>query len=158
MGFLSAILIGSGAIAAVSYVIKGLNTQATGDALTSKIKEVIFKGIKIRNFNAYVNFDISFEHTNPTNKNLTFNYMFLDMFIGDENIAEIRKSDMNKTVYANQVTKIKMPVSVSVKDLGVSVIKVFKSGNIPDKIKIKGNIKVNDFVSEYNEEYPLKKQ
>ena len=157
MGLLTALALGTGTVALVSFFSKAAKTKTAGDSLQSVIKEVKYKGITNAGLNIFINFDVIFEHTNPTGSELIFNYIFLDIKTVDTVLAQIRDENLNKVVKPNGVTQHSIPVSTSLLNVGSSILALLKNGNTPDKIIIVGNIKVNDFVTEYNEVYPLKK-
>jgi len=137
----------------VNYLVDALKTKNAGDKLISEIEGITYKGIKSSN----VNLDLSFKHTNPTNKDLKFDYIFLDILIGESKIASIREQALNKTVAKNAVTKQTIPLKISIWSLAIPIFKILTSGKLPETVKVVGNIKVNDFVTQYNQVYPLKK-
>ena len=137
----------------VNYLVDALKTKNAGDKLVSEIEGIVYKGIKSSN----VNIDLNFKHTNPTNKDLKFDYIFLDILIADKKIASIREQALNKTVAKNAVTKQTIPLKISLWSLAVPIIKIITSGKLPETVKVIGNIKVNDYITEYNQVYPLKK-
>ena len=150
---LLAIGAGVAALFAANYLVDAVKTKNAGDKLTSEISGVKYKGIKSGN----VNIDLNFKHTNPTNKDLVFNYMFLDILVGDAKIASIREQALNKVVAKNAVTTQTIPLNISLLSMALPLLKIITTGKLPETVKITGNIKVNDFITEYNQVYPLQK-
>ena len=130
-----------------------LKTKDAGDKLISEIEGLKYNGIK----NSKVHLDINFKHTNPTNKDLKFDFIFLDIMVGEHKIAEVREQALNKTVAKNAVTPHTIPLQISLFTLAMPLFKIISSGKLPEKVKVTGNIKVNDYITNYNAEYPLKK-
>lgn len=136
------------------FLKDALKTKEAGDKLISEIEGISWKGIK----NSKVHLDLNFKHTNPTNKDLKFDFIFLDITTaGGDKIASIREQSLNKTVTKNAVTQHTIPLQISLLSLAMPLFKIISSGKLPEKVKVTGNIKVNDYITNYNEEYPLKK-
>ena len=136
------------------HLIKdAIKTKQAGDKLISEIEGIVWKGIK----NSNINIDLNFKHTNATNKDLKFDFIFLDIMAGESKIASIREQSLNKLVAKNGVTEHTIPLKISLLSLALPIIKIITSGKLPEKVKVTGNIKVNDYITTYNEEYPLKK-
>lgn len=140
-----------GSAIAVLFLRDALRTKAAGDKLIMDIDKVVWKGIK----NFSINIDIVFKCSNPTGKKLTFNYLFLDIYLDDKAIAKIREENMNLSIPASGSSKLPVSISVPLTSLGSAALNIISTGKIPNKALIKGNLKVNDYTSEYNAEYPL---
>lgn len=151
MGAAGKILVGAVVVGGVILIADAVATKKAGDALKIDIDNVIFQGI--RNSKAY--FDIVFNYTNPTNKKLNFDYVFLDVFIGSYPVAKIREDNLGKVIPANSVAKIVLTSSTSLLQLAFNVVQFFLTKNIPDKVLITGNVRVNQYSVAYNSEYPL---
>jgi len=152
MGAVGNILVGAVAIGGAILIADAISTKATGDALKTDIDNVIFKGIK----GGKALFDIVFKHTNPTNKNLNFDYVFLDVFVGSYPVAKIREQNLGYTIQKNSVTTMPLTASVSLLMLGFDVIQLLMTNKLPDKVLITGNIRVNQYSVPFNSLYPLK--
>ena len=152
MGAVGKILVGAVAIGGAILIADAISTKAAGDALKTDIDNVIFKGIK----GGKALFDIVFKHTNPTNKNLNFDYVFLDVFVGSYPVAKIREQNLGYTIQKNSVTTMPLTVSVSLLMLGFDVIQLLITKKLPDKVLITGNIRVNQYSVPFNSLYPLK--
>lgn len=152
MGTVGKIFTGALAIGAIIFIADAIATKNAGNALKSDIDNIIFKGIK----GGKAIFDIVFKHTNPTNKNLNFDYVFLDIFIGSYPVAKIREQNLGLIIKSNGVTTMPLQAEVSLFLLGLDAVQLLISGKIPDKALVTGNIKVNDYSVPFNSEYPLK--
>lgn len=137
----------------VNLLVDALKTKAAGDKLISEIDGVVWKGIK----NSKVHLDLNFKHTNPSNKDLKFDFVLLDIMVADSKIAAIREQALNKTIAKNGVTAHTMKLEIPLLSLALPIFKVFTTGKLPETVKVVGHIKVNDYITEYNEVYPLKK-
>jgi len=152
MGAVGNILIGAVAIGGAILIADAISTKAAGDALKTDIDNVIFKGIK----GGKALFDIVFKHTNPTNKNLNFDYVFLDVFVGSYPVAKIREQNLGYTIQKNSVTTMPLTASVSILKLLGNVAQLLITKDLPDKVLITGNIRVNQYSVPFNSLYPLK--
>jgi len=141
------------ALFAFSKLRDALKTKEAGDKLISEIEGIVWKGIK----NSNINIDFNFKHTNATNKDLKFDFIFLDILAGESKIASIREQSLNKLIAKNGVTQHTIPLKISLLSLALPTIKIITSGKLPEKVKVTGNIKVNDYITTYDAEYPLKK-
>ena len=137
----------------LNFLVDALKTKDAGDKLISDIESVVYKGIKSSN----VEIDLNFKHTNPTNKDLKFDYMMLDIMLGEAKIASIREEALNKTVKKSGVTLQTIPLKLSLLKLALPILKIIVTGKLPETVKIVGSIKVNDYITQYNKVYPLKK-
>ncbi len=126
-------------------------TQTSGNALKSDIIKIKWRGFSSGN----LNIDIIFQHTNPTDNTLVFNYMFLDIFFGTQQIAQVREENINFNIPPNRVTEQSVRVKASSKKIGMQLLSLLWSGNLPKEALIKGQIKVNDFITQYNKSYPI---
>jgi len=157
MGAVGKILVGAVAIGGAILIADAISTKAAGDALKTDIDNVIFKGIKGKTLlDKKAVFDIVFKHTNPTNKNLNFDYVFLDVFVGSYPVAKIREQNLGYTIQKNSVTTMPLTASVSLLMLGFDVIQLLITKKLPDKVLITGNIRVNQYSVPFNSLYPLK--
>lgn len=157
MPILATLLVTGGALYFGNKLSKAVNTSNAGDALKSDIAQVKFKGFdgKLLSLNVKANFDISFRHTNPTNTDLIFNYMFLDIAIDNTIIASVREENLNQKISKSGVTNHTVRV-VSENLFVVIPSLIYKYYNeFPKMVKITGNIKVNNFSTDFNKEYPL---
>ena len=152
MGAVGNILVGAVAIGGAILIADAISTKAAGDALKTDIDNVIFKGIK----GGKALFDIVFKHTNPTNKNLNFDYVFLDVFVGSYPVAKIREQNLGYTIQKNSVTTMPLTASVSILKLLGNVAQLLITKDLPDKVLITGNIRVNQYSVPFNSLYPLK--
>jgi len=152
MGAVGNILVGAVAIGGAILIADAISTKAAGDALKTDIDNVIFKGIK----KGKALFDIVFKHTNPTNKNLNFDYVFLDVFVGSYPVAKIREQNLGYTIQKNSVTTMPLTASVSILKLLGNVAQLLITKDLPDKVLITGNIRVNQYSVPFNSLYPLK--
>lgn len=151
MGAAGTILIGAAAVGAALLISDALATKKAGDALQSDIDNVIFKGIT--GGKAY--FDIVFKHTNPTNRNLNFDFVFLDIYAGSYPLAKIREEKLGRVIDKRSVTSMVLTASVSLIILIANGAQMLLTGNIPDKVLVTGNIRVNEYTVPFNSEYPL---
>jgi len=151
MGAVGKILIGAVVVGGVIYTVDAMQTKKAGDQLKIDIENIVYQGIK--NSKAY--FDLVFNYTNPTNKKLNFDYVFLDVFIGGYPVAKIREDHLGKVIPANSVSKVLLTSSTSLLMLGFNVLQLLMTKNIPDKVLITGDIRVNNYSVPYNASYPL---
>lgn len=136
-----------------SFLRDALKTKEAGDKLVSEIDSIKWKGIK----NSKAHLDLNFKHTNPTNKDLKFDFIFLDIMAADSKIAAIREQALNKTIAKNGVTVHTMKLEIPLLSLALPLFKALTSGKLPETVKVVGHVKVNDYITEYNEVYLLKK-
>jgi hypothetical protein len=142
-------------IAAAGYggykLVDAVKTSAAGEKLMSDID-----GVKISGYTSgKMNLDITFRHSNPTNKALKFDFMFLDFFVDKEKFASVRQDSLGLIVPASKTTMQTVRVEVPLIGAGLSIFNLIMAGKKPDKIKIVGPIKVGSFITEYNSEYPV---
>jgi len=152
MGIFPIILISTGLVIGLPLLADALTSQAAGDKLISDIEGVKLDEVKLDRSV----FTLDTVNTNPTNKDLTLNYIFLDLYVGDKKLAEIREENVGKTLKANAITKYKLKFHIKYIGLAQVLFEMIKNWSLPDKIKIKGYVKANEYKVEYDDEYPLK--
>jgi hypothetical protein len=141
-----------GIVVGISYVAKGVSTQAAGDKLKSDIDGLKWRGIS----NGKIKLDLIFQHANPTSTALPIDFIFLDIFISDKKFASIRQDSLNFKIPANKVINQTISIEVPLTQVGLSVGQLIIAGKIPENATVTGSIKVNGFVTEYNKIIPIK--
>jgi len=135
-------------------------TAVAGDRLISELKDVILTSFTGLPLNPRLNLKIRLNHTNPTNYTLILNYVFLDIFIGENVIGRIRNQALNKEIKPNSVTVTELDfVSDNLLMVAGSLVKdILSTKKMPSKVRIVGYVKVNDIETKFNDEYILRQE
>ena len=148
-------LIGLGILAFLGF--KALNiskTAITADNLNFKPSGFKFMGFKQGAFNL----DLFFDIVNPTQNNLTINFLFCDLFFKDGNLlTSVNLPNYNQTVSKAQVSTLKVPVKIFLTDILFNLSPIFsdiKKGKMPTELQAKGYIRVNKITVQFDE--PIK--
>lgn len=146
------------AIWGVPKLIQGVQTKSAASKLLFNFTGI--SGLKIAG--GKIQFNLHAEAANPANNDLKIESLFLDInFINGPKIASIRD---NREI--NVPKKTNVPVTIPVQSsnltvLGVNVLVTLfnkiigKETELPNKIKISGNVRGNGFLTDFNEEKEL---
>lgn len=141
-----------GLLAVGGYIlVDAAKTADAGDKLISDIDGVKFLGWESGRFPI----EITFRHSNPTNTDLVFSFMYLDIYVDGQKLASIRQDSMNLKVERNKTSYQRIRAEVPLVGFAWSIAYLILAGQKPTKVTIKGPIKVGSYVTEYNDEYPL---
>lgn len=155
------VLIGGGvalAVWGVPKLMKGINTQSAASKLLFNFTGI--SGLKIAG--GKIEFVLQAEAANPSNTALKIESLFLDVnFVNGPKIASIREQRVIEVP-----AKSNIPVKINIKSnnitvLGINVLTTLfnkligKQTELPNKIKITGNVRGNGFLTDFNEEKEL---
>ncbi|MGE0638382.1 MAG: hypothetical protein AB7G44_07110 [Bacteroidia bacterium] len=155
------IFIGAGTALAfwgVPKLIQGIKTQGAASKLLFNFTGI--SGLKIAG--GKIEFNLQAEAANPSNSALKIESLFLDVnFVDGPKIASIRESRVIEVP-----AKSNVPVKLNIKSnnitvLGVNILATLfnkligKQAELPNKIKITGNVRGNGFLTDFNEEKEL---
>jgi len=148
-------LIGLAILGFLGY--KALNigkTAITADSLNFKPSGFKFTGIN----KGALNFNLFFDIVNPTQNNMTVNFLFCDLFFKDGNLlTSINLPDYNQSISKAQVSTLTVPVKLFLTDILFNVGPVWKeikAGKMPTELQAKGYIRVNKITVQFDE--PIK--
>ncbi|MCF6365287.1 MAG: hypothetical protein L3J35_03700 [Bacteroidales bacterium] len=145
------LLLAAAGIFGASKLFSAASTAKAADNLQFNPSAVKWQGFK----NGAFNFNIIYKIINPVNKDINISFLFCDVFFTTgTKITSINKQNWNLKIQAEAQTSVSVPVKIYLTDLlfiGLDVIRELKAGNFPDKLKLKGYVKVNDFTVPFDE-------
>lgn len=140
-----------------------------GDKLETKVVWVSFKGIK----QGAARFELVVQAINPTDTSLKLQNTILEVALADKEggggeLAQLVANEEQLTdvgasvIRAANTTVLKLPVTVTLLSLGVTVltllVKALTGGKLPDRVRVRGRMKVSGFWIDVDEQVPFKKE
>jgi len=141
----------AGALAYFGFKAKRV-TDAVSE-VTPKFSSVKWQGIR----SGELNVDTVIKLLNPSNTKVTVNYLFMDITLPNgQLLSTVEKPNWNQVIAKENTTNVTVPVKVgltSLLALGVTLYKMIKDeSKVPDKLRFKGYIKVNEVPIKFDEE------
>jgi hypothetical protein len=134
----------------------GLKAKRVNDAVNEV--EPKFTAVKWNGFSdGSLNIDTTVKLLNPTATKVNVNYLFMDVTLPNgQLLTSIEKPNWNKVIAKENTTDVIVPVKVGLTNLaslGVTLFRMIRDENkVPDKLKFKGYIKVNEIPIKFDEE------
>ena len=148
---------------------KDLITLAkTAGSLIIDFNKVYYSGVSgLGKLGSELKFTLQMSITNPTNKALKIETLFLNIIIPkDKTIGIVRLPSLDKIFPPNSTTPLKIEVKVSLLNAATTLYSIIKSFfgktssttgelQLPKSIMIKGSMRANGILVPINEEVPL---
>ncbi len=141
MAIIPLLVFGAAAIAAASYVGKGISTQHAADLLITDFRDVLLGPITL----LYTDVTVRLKITNPTKTAITVSYIYADIFLDDDNLGRIEKVNWNQTIQPNKTSYFNFDMRISNLSSGATLFSLIKNGELPDNLIVRGKLTANGF-------------
>jgi hypothetical protein len=134
----------------------GMKAKRVNDAVNDV--EPKFTAVKWNGFkDGALNIESTVKLLNPSNTKVKVNYLFMDVSLPNGQVlTSIEKPNWNQIIAKENTTDVIVPVKVGLTNLlalGVTLYTMIKDENkVPDKLKFKGYIKVNEIPIKFDED------